>query len=59
MKLNLLVWLKKDEGETIAHFGEARLVKKPSGKIILVGGTDDDRIAAKEWASFFQHEATI
>jgi len=59
MKINLSAWLNRDEGETLAHFGDARLVKKPTGKIELIGGTTDDRAAAKEWASLFLHEATI
>lgn len=59
MKLNLLAWLKQDQDETLARFGEARLVKKPTGKIELIGGSADDRTAAKEWVSFFLHEARI
>ena len=59
MKLNLLAGLKRDEGETLAQFGDAKLVKKSTGKIELVGGTTDDRTAAKEWASLFLHEATV
>jgi len=59
MKLNLLARLRRDEGELIARFGTARLVKKLSGKIELIGGSADDRIAAKEWASLFLHEARV
>lgn len=59
MKLNLLARFKHDKGELIASFGDARLVKKLSGKIELVGGTDDDRAEAKEWASLFLHEARV
>lgn len=59
MKLNLLAWHKRDEGETMATFGQARLVKKLNGKIELLGGTPDDRSAAKEWCSLFLHEAVF
>lgn len=59
MKLNLAARWKLDQGEVIASFGDACLVKKLSGKIELVGGTDDDRAAAKEWASLFLHEAVV
>lgn len=59
MKLNLLACRKQDEGETVASFGAARLVKKLNGRFELVGGTDEDRTAAKEWVSMFLHEATI
>ena len=59
MKLNLLAHWKQDQGELIASFGDARLLKKLSGKIELVGGTADDRAEAKEWASLFLHEARV
>ena len=57
MKLNRLAWLTRDEGELIAMFGDARLVRKLDGKIELIGGTLDDRRAAWEWCSMFLHEA--
>ena len=39
MKLNVMAWFKRDEGEIMARFGEARLVKKVTGKIELLGGS--------------------
>jgi len=59
MKLNILAWLKQEEGETLATFGNARLVKRLTGKIELVGGSAGDRAAAKEWCSLFLHEVAI
>lgn len=59
MKINLLAWRKRDEGETLATFGEAKLVKKLNGEIELVGGSADDRTAAREWVSLFLHEARV
>ena len=59
MKFNQLAWFARDEGETIAVFGDARLVKKLSGKIELLGGSPEDRRAAREWCSLFLHEAAI
>jgi hypothetical protein len=59
MKINLLTWLKRDEGETMATFGEARLVKKLNGKFELRGGTAADRTEAKEWCSLFLHNAVF
>lgn len=59
MKLNRLAWLKEDQGELIATFGDARLVKCLDGKIKLLGGSPDDRTAAREWCSLFLHEALI
>lgn len=59
MKFNRLAWLPQDKGETIATFGDARLVKYLDGKIQLIGGTLDDRRAAREWCSLFLHQATV
>lgn len=59
MKLNRLAWLTHDKGETIATFGDARLAKMLNGKIELIGGTRDDRAAAREWCSLFMHEAVV
>ena len=59
MKLNRLASLIREEGETIATFGDARLVKTLDGKIQLLGGTDADRAAAREWCSLFLHTPTI
>lgn len=59
MKLNRLAWLTQDKGETIATFGNARLVKKLDGKYELIGGSRDDRRAAREWCSLFLHEAAV
>ena len=59
MKLNLLAWFKREERETLAQFGDARLVKYLDGKIKLLGGSPDDRAAAREWCSLFLHEAIL
>ncbi len=59
MRLNVLGWLKLDEGEMLATFGNARLVNKLTGKIELVGGSDEDRVSAREFVAFFLHEAAV
>jgi hypothetical protein len=41
------------EGETIATFGDARLVRDLDGRMDIVGGTEEDRREAREWASRF------
>jgi hypothetical protein len=49
----------KNEGEVIASWGEAKLVKYLDGKLELRDGSKADRIAAREWISFFMHEAVV
>jgi hypothetical protein len=51
--------LFKDEGELIASWGEARLIRYLHGKTELRGGSDQDRAAAREWMSLFWHEAVV
>ena len=57
MKLNQFISFFRNEGETIATFGEARLVKQLSGKIELFGGSIEDRRAAREWCWRFMDKA--
>ena len=59
MKLHPLAWLIRDEGDSLARFGAARLVKKLDGKIELIGGSAQDRAAAREWCALFRHETVI
>jgi hypothetical protein len=49
----------KDEGEVIASFGQAQLVKYLDGKCELQSGSKEDRLAAKEWISMFWHEMVV
>jgi hypothetical protein len=51
--------LFKDEGEAIASWGEAQLIKYLDGKVELKGGSKKDRLAAHEWISLFWHEAVV
>ncbi len=59
MKLIQLTRFIQSEGQTIAIFGRARLVKKHDGKFELIGGSRDERADALEWVSLFLHEAVI
>ena len=59
MKLKQLIESIIRQTKTVARFGTARLIKAPGGKIHLIGGTREDRLAAKEWASLFLHEAVL
>jgi hypothetical protein len=40
----------------VNHFGNALLIQLTDGKHELVGGSDGDYTAAKEWVSLFAHE---
>ena len=55
MKLKNLIPLRY-RTKLIRQFGQAKLVKLPNGQHELIGGTDQDRTAAFEWASLFAHE---
>jgi hypothetical protein len=48
-----------DEGELIASWGEARLLNYLDGKLVLKGGSKEDRIAAREWISMFLNDAVV
>ena len=50
---------RRDEGELVAGFGQARLVKTLDSKYELRGGSQEDRFAAREWISMFFHEAVV
>jgi CheY-like chemotaxis protein len=54
--LDRLVW---DEGEIVASFGVAVLIRHHDGSWELQGGSPRDHASAREWCSLFQHEATF
>lgn len=47
------------EGEKVASFGTANLLRHPGGGWEIRGGSPRDHAAAREWCSVFQHEATF
>jgi hypothetical protein len=49
----------KDEGEVIAAWGQAQLIKYLDGKTELRGGSAQDRAEAREWMSLFWGEAVV
>ena len=53
---NAVPELIQNDNAIIASFGNARLMKMPSGHCELVGGTIEDRALAGEWISLFMHE---
>ena len=48
-----------DEGEVVAAWGQAQLIKYLDGKVELKSGSKEDRLAAHEWISLFWHEAVV
>ena len=48
-----------DEGEVVARWGQAKLIKYLNGKVELRGGSQQERAEAREWVSLFWHEAVI
>jgi len=59
MRFKYADWIQRETDEIVAVFGEAKLVRRLDGKAELRGGTDQDRIAAKEWIALFWHEAVL
>jgi len=59
MKLKQLIESIRLQTRTVAQFGTARLIQTSNGRFLLIGGTTEDRLLAKEWASFFLHEAVL
>ena len=58
MKFALTTRFVQNQGETIAIFGDARFINH-NGKVELVGGSLEDRRAARDWCSMFLHEAVF
>jgi hypothetical protein len=60
MKLkSLFQRVRHNEGKVIVSFGGAHLLRKGDGKFELRGGSRSERQAAREWVSFFKHEAAV
>ena len=48
-----------DQGEVIASFGQAQLIRYLDCKCELRCGSKEDRLAAREWISMFWHEMVV
>lgn len=60
MKLKFFrFWRRGAAGKTVVTFGAARLVRRPTGQVELIGGSLHERQCAQEWASLFLHEAIV
>jgi hypothetical protein len=57
MKMNSLwPWHGADDGELLASFGDAQLVKHLDGTCEIQGGSAEERGEARDWVSLFlQH----
>ena len=49
----------RDEGEVIASWGQAQLIKYLDGKVVLKGGSKEDRMEGREWISMFLNDAVV
>ena len=45
--------------EVVARFGQAALIRQSNGTWQLKGGSEEDRLSAREWISLFMHEAVL
>lgn len=60
MKLKtLLIQLRPSHGKVIVSFGDAHLLRNRDGRFVLRGGSRAERQAAREWVSYFQHNAAV
>jgi hypothetical protein len=47
------------EDRVVVSFGDAHLLRRGNGRYELRGGSRAERQAAREWVSYFLHEAAI
>lgn len=59
MRLRCPDWVRPESDEVVAVLGQAKLARRLDGKAELREGTDQDRLAAKEWIALFWHEAVL
>ncbi len=59
MKMMRVLEFLRPQGELVATFGLAQLVRMPDGQNELRGGTAEDRQKAQEWISMFWHENSV
>jgi hypothetical protein len=61
MKLHLIPTepARRSDAKVVCAFGLAQLLRHPSGRWELLGGTRTDRMEAREWISVFCHEAVL
>ena len=59
IKTNVFSRLMGEEGEKVASFGTAVLIRHHGGRWEIRGGSPGDHAAAREWCSVFQHEASF
>ena len=59
MNLNTIGKKLLNTAKVINRFGGAWLIRRANGRHELIGGTDGDFTAAKEWASLFANDVVF
>ena len=59
MKLNLLWQMRNQDGELLASFGGAQLVKHLDGTCEIRGGSPEERDEARDWVALFLHHVIL
>ena len=59
MKIKNIAKRIVNTAKVINRFGNAWLIRRANGRHELIGGTDGDFTAAKEWASLFAHDVVF
>jgi hypothetical protein len=59
MKSKTYLRTSTEQGDVVASFGHARLVIHLNGKYELRGGSEQDRLVAREWLALFWPELEL
>jgi hypothetical protein len=59
MKIKTIGKRLVNTAKVINRFGNAWLIRRVNSRHELIGGTDGDFTAAKEWASLFAHDVVF
>ena len=57
--MKLLFKLEERTEDLVASFGAARLVRSPQGRFEVRGGSETDRILAREWVLMFLQDTVV
>jgi hypothetical protein len=51
--------MARRDRKVVVSFGEAHLLQRGDGRFELRGGSRSERQAAREWVSYFLHQAAV